>query len=146
MNQDTLYVRKSTPAELDWVNTQYASINFLPSTANDYIAVAARDGTLLGLGRLVKVTETIGELGGMYVLPEYRGQQLAHKIVTHLMANSPYQTLFCIPFAHLETFYCGFGFAKVDPGAQVPAAVSKKFGWCQQQYNTSVSLLVLQQM
>lgn len=90
-------VRQLLETELAWANARYEEVQFLPSTAKDFLAVAEVGGEKVGLGRLVAVDDTTGELGGMYVLPAY----------------SPYQQLFCIPFAHLESFYAGFGFSPV---------------------------------
>jgi GNAT superfamily N-acetyltransferase len=73
-------VRKLLPTELAWANQRYAEIDFVPSRESDLIAVAEHDGIKAGLGRITQVQERVGELGGMIVLPAYRGQSIASHI------------------------------------------------------------------
>ena len=134
-------VRRLLEPELAWANGCYEEAHFLPSSAEDFLAVAEVDGERAGLGRLVPVNATTGELGGMYVLPAFRGRKVASAIVSYLLLHSPYRQLFCIPFAHLESFYAGFGFHPVPAETAVPCAVAEKVNWCTKEYSTSVHLL-----
>lgn len=135
-------VRPRSESELAWANERYAEIRFVPSSTQDLVAIAEIGGARAALGRLVPVEDSTGELGGIYVLPEFRGRGVAAAIVAWLIGHSPYQQLFCIPFSHLESFYRGFGFEPVPPGAAVPATVAGKVAWCAQHYPDRVSLLV----
>jgi len=135
-------VRQLLESELGWANERYGDIHFLASTARDLIAVAEVDGEKAGLGRIVPVDATTGELGGMYVLPAFRGRKLAGAIVAYLLRHSPYRQLFCIPLAHLEGFYAGFGFLPVPAGTPVPRAVAEKVNWCTKEYPAPVRLLL----
>ena len=135
-------VRTLQAAELAWANARYAEVHFQPSPAQDLVALALVDGERAGLGRLVPLGEGAGELGGIYVLPGHRGKQVARAVVTYLLAQSPYPTLYCLPFAHLDGFYRGFGFAPSDGVAAVPRQVADKLAWCATQYADPVSLLV----
>lgn len=128
--------------DLPWANARYAEIDFQPSGPRDLVAVARVDGERAGLGRLVPVDAQAGELGGIYVLPPFRGRQVARAVVSFLLAQSPYRRLYCLPFAHLESFYRGFGFA--PPAAQdaLPPAVAEKLAWCARRYADPVRLLV----
>jgi len=135
-------VRALLESELSWANDRYREINFMPSQDHDFIAVAEVDGKCAGIGRLVAVDETTGELGGIYVFDEFRNQGIAGSIVTFLLEHSPYQQLFCIPFAHLEGFYGSFGFKPVSADMDVPCTVSGKVDWCRDEYPTPVALLV----
>lgn len=137
-----LTVRPLLASELDWANERYGEIYFLPSQPRDFIVVAEIDSVKAGLGRLVPVDETSGELGGIYVLPEFRGRQIAGAIVACLLQHSPYRQLFCIPFSHLEGFYRGFGFQPVSARSAVPGVVAEKLNWCTQEYAAAVNLLV----
>lgn len=134
-------VRLLRPDELEWANARYAEIDFLPSGAADLVAVAEVDGERAGLGRVVPVSPTAGELGGMYVFPPCRGRGVAQALVAFLLAQAPRERLYCIPFAHLGTFYGSFGFEPVAPGEALPAAVAEKFAWCQSHYPEPVLLL-----
>jgi GNAT superfamily N-acetyltransferase len=135
-------VRTLLKSELEWANQRYAEIHFLPSRPQDIIAVAEVDGVKAGLGRLVGADDSRGELGGIYVLPEFRGRKIAAAIVSFLLQHSPYRQLFCIPFNHLEAFYRGFGFHPVAADAAVPTAVTGKLDWCSREYPESVTLLL----
>lgn len=137
-----LTLRPLLPGELDWANTRYADIGFQPSTADDLIVVAEVDDTPAGLGRLVPVAGDSGELGGIYVFPEFRDQGIARHLVNDLLARSPYATLYCIPFAHLLAFYGSFGFRPVADPAGVPPEVAGKVRWCRSTYPDDVGLLV----
>ncbi len=135
-------VRRLLESELAWANECYGDAHFLPSTATDFLAVAEVGGERAGLGRIVPVSTTTGELGGMYVLPAFRGRKIAGAIVSYLLQHSPYRQLFCIPFAHLEGFYTGFGFLPVPSETAVPCSVAEKLNWCTKEYPSSVRLLL----
>lgn len=135
-------VRALQDTELAWANDCYARVQFQPSGIDDFIAVAEVDGVKTGLGRLVRLDEATAELGGIYVLPAFRGRHLARRIVDFLLRESPYRRLYCIPFAHLIDFYRGFGFEPVAADAEIPCAVAEKLNWCSAQYRASVGLLL----
>ena len=129
------------PDELAWANTQYASIDFLPSSAADFIAVAELDGVRAALGRVVPLGPSVGELGGMYVLPAFRGRALAGQLVDFLIAHGGCDTLFCLPFTALQGLYERHGFTPVPSTEPVPDAVARKHQWCLRHYSQPVALL-----
>ena len=133
-------IRKLSNSELDWANQRYAELGFLSSKAEDYIAVAEVGGVKVGLGRLVAVDASTGELGGIYVAPAFRGAKVAEKIVAFLLQQSPYQHLFCIPFSRVANIYMRFGFREVPIDVLVPTGVAHKLAWCKNEYLEPVSL------
>lgn len=135
-------VRNIQTAELGWANERYAEAGFVSSTDKDIVVVAELDGVRAGVGRLVPVEDGVGELGGIYVVPQFRGRSVARAIVAHLIEHSPYRRLFCIPFAHLERFYAGFGFVPVTPDAMVPQAIAGRRRWCEERYRETGRLHV----
>lgn len=135
-------VRVLSGSELAWANQCYGKVHFQPSPPQDYLAVAEINDVKAGLGRLVRVDETTGELGGIYVPPAFRGRQVARAVVSFLLRQSPYRRLFCIPFAHLEAFYRSFGFEPVSASTSVPDSIGEKVSWCLKEYRDPVSLLV----
>lgn len=135
-------VRRLFDSELAWANERYDEIHFLPSKAADFVVVAEIEGRKVGLGRLVRIDDTSAELGGIYVLPAFRGGRIAQAIVAYLLQESPYRNLFCIPFAHLERFYLGFGFRRVPAETAVPRVVAEKVNWCTETYPASVCVLL----
>lgn len=148
-------LRTLRPDELDWANARYAEIGFLPSSPLQLILVAEIDGpdgrpVRAGLGRLVPVSgdnvsvadSAEAELSGIYVLPEYRGRGIADRIVGELVRRSQHSLLYCIPFKTLEPFYMRFGFERRERGDDLPCAVQKKLGWCDERREEPVGLLV----
>jgi len=135
-------IRPLQPAELAWANACYTEVKFQASSPSDFIALAETEQGKAGLGRLVRIDAHCAELGGIYILPAYRGHGLARAIVDFLLQHSPYETLYCIPFTHLEPFYRGFGFVPLPQGAALPCAIAEKLNWCRQQYAPAISLLV----
>ena len=136
-----MHIRKLHASELTWANERYSEINFIQSSESDYIAIAEVNGVKAGLGRVSTVDDNNGELGGMYVLPEFRGRAVAGRIVEFLLLNCGHSSLYCIPFSHLENFYTQFGFLPADQTLAVPDAVADKFHWCQKTYDSPVTLL-----
>lgn len=137
-----LVVRRLTAEELPWANERYAEIHFVPSAMEDFIVVATLEGVKVGIGRLVAVDANSAELGGIYVLPPYRGQQVARALVNFLLGASHYRRLYCVPFAHLDGFYRGFGFEPVPNDHAIPDSIARKLQWCQCKYASAVTLLV----
>lgn len=134
-------IRRLLPSELDWANRCYAQIDFVPAAAADFVVVAEVDGARAGLGRVVAAGDAEGELGGMYVLPAFRGRALAPAIVEFLAAHCGLPSLYCVPFAHLEQLYRRCGFARVDPAAAAPRAILHKLAYCRGHYPTPVILM-----
>lgn len=137
-----LLVRRLLAQELIWANERYGEIHFVPSTAEDFIVVAEVDGEKVGLGRLVPVDANSAELGGIYVLPQYRGQQVARALVNFLLRESNHRRLYCVPFVHLDGFYREFGFVPAPSDSKVPDSIARKLQWCHRQYASNVTLLV----
>ena len=128
---NTIIVRQARKDEIDWVNAQYKSIDFKPSNfENEYIVIAEIGGEKCGLGRLVKIDEQNTELGGIYVLNEYRRMGVAEEVVSFLCSNNPFldTTIWCLPFENLKDFYGKYGFTKhmIAP----PKEIAEKHSWC----------------
>ena len=135
-------IRRLSRTDLPWVNARYADIAFAPSRDADLLVSADMDGKSIGLGRLVPLEDGSAEMGGIHVLPEFRGRAIASRIVEHLVELSPYPRLFCIPFTPLEKFYRRFGFDTPRPGLSLPKEVRDKLAWCEGRYPDPVCLLV----
>lgn len=136
-------IRKATQDEIHWVNEQYQRVGFkLSNFESDMIAIALVDDQKVGVGRIQKITEFDAELGGMYVNPDFRGVGLADKIVTFLVENAlQYRHVYCLPFAHLASFYKKFGFDEVND-VEVPDMVLSKHHWCNEIYEHKTLLFV----
>ena len=137
-------VRRAEEKELKWVNEKYSEVDFVHSNLeNELIAIAELDGKKAGIGRLISVDERNGELSGMYVFDEFRGLGVSKHIITFLLENKGKMTaIFCLPFAHLEKLYQGFGFKRAARSNKAPKKVNDKFEWCNKHYEHEVLLLV----
>ena len=138
-------VRRADAEEIDWINARYDEIEFKHSVYdNERIAIAELDGTRIGLGRLQYVEDGVAELGGIFVSEKYRGFGVAYKIVEYLINNSQKcRKIYCIPFAHLESFYRKFGFEPEKNLVEVPGPVEDKYNWCKSAYESQTLLLAV---
>ena len=137
-------IRQAEVKDLVWVNATYKNINFLPSTMKEEIvAIAHIDGIKAGLGRIAVVDRNSCELGGMYVVSEFRGKAIARKIVEFLLKYAQKRVIYCIPFEHLLHFYESFGFRKVEDMLLVPRKIKKKLDFTKKAYKEPTSLLVM---
>jgi len=138
------HIRRAYPHEEAWINEQYKEVGFLPSDlAREFVAIAEHAGLRAALGRLVPIGADCAELGGIYVLPEFRGLGLATEMVSHLLRQGVgHEKIFCLPFAHLVQLYAGLGFRPCEETEEIPRAVRDKLRWCNSQYEHPTLLLV----
>ncbi len=141
MEPKSLHIRKLEQAELAWANERYAEVDFLPSTAADFVAVVVIDGERAALGRVTGLGNEVGELGGMYVFPRFRGLGIAKRLVDHLVAECGIDTLFCLPFEPLLHLYASSGFSLHPGGEGVPERIAHKHAWCNSHYPEPVLLM-----
>ncbi|WP_242928392.1 GNAT family N-acetyltransferase [Pontibacter vulgaris] len=135
-------IRRAKPEELIWVNQQYDRVQFLHSDFyKELIAIAEVDEKRAGIGRLVPLSDTAMELGGILVLEDYRGYGLARAIVLYLLAQAGFRTLYCLPFARLENFYASMGFRPVSDLEMVTEKLLEKWNWCNSTYPETTLLL-----
>jgi GNAT superfamily N-acetyltransferase len=150
-----LTLQRAQTADLPWVNQQYASVPFRPSTAQHRVLIARYDGVPAGLGRLIplpsqqgdggndkkETTATAWELGGIYVQPAYRGKGVARDIVQGLLAlardelgtdaTTTTMTIWCLPFGHLLPFYTSCGLQAVSRcSPDIPDCIRATLGDC----------------
>ena|SRR6516162_9817297 len=80
------HIRNAYMEESPWINERYKEIGFVPSNiAHELVAIAEHQGSRAALGRLVPVNADCAELGGIYVLPEFRGLGISKEIVSYLL-------------------------------------------------------------
>lgn len=143
-SQNTL-IRKIRFDELAWVNAKYDEVQFTHSAfENEIIGVCEIDGERAGLGRLVSISSAQFELGGMYVFERFRKFGIATQIVNFLLGyTTSEQTIFCLPFVHLKSFYEKFGFrdCSLFSDLKIPNTIRKKHQWCNQVYPSNTLLL-----
>jgi N-acetylglutamate synthase-like GNAT family acetyltransferase len=137
-------IRRAHREELAWINKKYDEIGFQPSVWERDLILVAEDAERAGIGRLVKMSEQIGELGGIYVFPRFQGKGVARNLVLELLRHHNFSTLYCLPFAHLTDFYKKMGFRDLADSEKdsVPEKMKNKMSWCYGTYGREVRLLV----
>lgn len=141
-------IHLATSIDLEWINTQYDSIGFLPSDLKiDRVAIISYDNEYAGIGRLVQIDEDTIEMGGIFILPQFRGLQLAGELVLFLVETAKklqVQNVYCLPFEELENFYKKYGYTEVDTTKEVVhPIILKKYNWCLDNYDKHVLLFKL---
>ncbi|QWG50947.1 N-acetyltransferase [Bacillus mycoides] len=134
--------------DLEWINNQYDSIGFVRSDLKrEKVAIITHNNKYAGVGRLVQIDEDTIEMGGIYILPKFRGLQLAGELVSFLVEtakNLQVQNVYCLPFKELENFYKKYGFTEVDTTKEVVhPIILKKYNWCLENYDKHVLLFKL---
>jgi GNAT superfamily N-acetyltransferase len=147
---DPVITRKAEKGELFWINSKYSEVDFMPSNfETEFIVIAEINGTKCGIGRLVQISNEDLELGGIYVFPAFRNQGVAEKLVAFLCDENSFdqQTIWCLPFEHLESFYNKLGFLISEDGrGTIPPEILKKHKWCNSNYGKNVLLLTKNNM
>ncbi|MDM5433740.1 GNAT family N-acetyltransferase [Bacillus hominis] len=138
----------ATSKDLEWINIQYESIGFVQSDlTRDKVAIITYNNEYAGIGRLVQIDEDTIELGGIFILPHFRGLQLAGELVSFLVQTAKklhIQNVYCLPFEELENFYKKYGFTEVDTTQEVVhPIILKKYNWCLETYDKHVLLFKL---
>jgi len=136
---------------LHWANLNYQAIKFVQADPqNDILIISQINGTRVGQGKLVKVTEDASnyELSGIYTLEIYRHHKFAHQMVSHLIQLAKdlnITTLYCIPFSNLNSFYCDFGFrlATKEEAEDFPPKIKRKMMQCSKDYVQDCSCLIM---
>ncbi|HDR7518037.1 GNAT family N-acetyltransferase [Bacillus mobilis] len=141
-------IQLATSNDLEWINNQYKSIGFVPSDLKcDIVAIVTYDNSYAGVGRLVQIDEDTIEMGGIFILPKFRGLQLAGELVSFLVETAKklqVQHVYCLPFEELQNFYKKYGYTEVDTTKEVVhPIILKKYNWCLDHYDKHVLLCKL---
>ncbi|OKA29592.1 GNAT family N-acetyltransferase [Bacillus cereus] len=141
-------IHMATSNDLEWINNQYDSIGFVRSDLKrDKVAIITYNNAYAGVGRLVQIDEDTLEMGGIYILPQFRGLQLAGELVSFLVEtakNLQVPNVYCLPFEELENFYKKYGYTEVDTTKEVVhPIILEKYNWCLGHYDKHVLLFKL---
>ncbi|MBC7809694.1 MAG: GNAT family N-acetyltransferase [Burkholderiales bacterium] len=116
-----IHIRPATQADEQTIQ-QFVKIGGLPPINLKWpnFLVAEQDGKPVGMGQ-IREHGGVPELGSLVVLPEYRHQGVASRLVQALEAKSGLPLhLFCE--RHMETYYARFGYQRIRFW-QAPAAL-----------------------
>jgi N-acetylglutamate synthase-like GNAT family acetyltransferase len=80
----------------------------------DSVVLAEHDGDLIGIVRLT-AEEGVVVLRGMQVHPKFQRQGIGKRLLATIAQELDGRDCFCIPYAHLVSFYGGIGFRPIDP-------------------------------
>ncbi|MCM3655362.1 GNAT family N-acetyltransferase [Metabacillus litoralis] len=141
-------IRLATKEDLKWVNEHYRKVGFVPSNLeNETVAIVTYKNEYAGIGRIVYLHKEEAELGGIYIVEEFRGLSLANELVEYLVKETNKRNLkrvYCLPFEKLKNFYEKFGFKEFDLKEDtINRKVLKKHQWCRENYDENVLLLKL---
>ncbi|PEC56681.1 GNAT family N-acetyltransferase [Bacillus cereus] len=141
-------IQFATSNDLEWINKQYDSIGFVRSDLNrEKVAIITYNNEYAGVGRLVQIGEDTIEMGGIFILPQFRGLQLAGELVSFLVETAKklqVQHVYCLPFEELKAFYKKYGYTEVDTTKEaVHPIILKKYNWCLDHYDKHVLLCKL---
>ncbi|PFW54881.1 GNAT family N-acetyltransferase [Bacillus cereus] len=141
-------IQIATFNDLEWINNQYKSIGFVTSDLmRDIVAIITYNDEYAGVGRLVRIDEVTIEMGGIFILPQFRGLQLAGELVSFLVQTAQelqVQHVYCLPFEELKNFYKKYGYTEVNTRKEViHPIILKKYNWCLENYDKHVLLFKL---
>src|SRR5258706_14295101 len=83
-------------------------------SATDTVLVAYDATELVGAVRLCRDSGVI-VLRGMQVLPRFQRQGIGSRLLAACVPHFGSHAAFCLPWAHLESFYTSVGFARITP-------------------------------
>ncbi len=132
-------IQIATFNDLEWINNQYKSIGFVTiDLMRDIVAIITCNDEYAGVGRLVQIDKVTIEMGGIFILPKFRGLQLAKKLESFLIQTAKkleIQNVYCLPFEELKSFY--------TTKEIVHPIILKKYNWCLENYDKHVLLFKL---
>ncbi|HEY9698125.1 MAG TPA: GNAT family N-acetyltransferase [Trichocoleus sp.] len=139
-----LTVRRALRQEMAWINDRYDEAGFKRANFDgEVIAIAELDGERAGLGRLIKLDERTAELGGIYVVPNFRKQGVATKTLEFLLKEAEsYHIVYCSPSTTMQDFYGSYGFAPPSLDFSISPDVKDKLSGYHRTTEDAVQLLV----
>ena len=103
-------IRVGTASDIERVNEYYNSHQrSSDASASDFLLLAEDDNQVVGVVRLC-FEERYHLLRGMYLTAAYRGQGIGSQMLHQLAKYIGNQDCYCLPWAHLESFYRIIGF------------------------------------
>ena len=92
-----------------------------PIVSSDFVVIAKRHGTIVGVGRLCQEQDLLW-LRGMQVSPELQCQGIGGQILHRLDLEIGARWCCCLPYSHLIEFYRRARFEQVH--SSLPSALS----------------------
>lgn len=116
-SRPAVVVRIADPAEHAALTALYREWGYRAGIGpGSTVYAALLNGETVGLVRRT-TEEGTTMLRGMYVHPAHRRRHVGEQLLTAFVADLPGVDCYCIPFAHLVSFYGRAGFAVISEGA-----------------------------
>jgi len=135
-------IRLASFDDLTWINAKYREVKFPEANLeNEIIAIVESNIEKIGVGRLRRIDNNIFELSGMYVEDAYRKKGIAGKVIEFLLTTiEPHQSVYCLPFSHLNSYYKKYGFDEINDCSEIPKGLKDKQKWCGNTFGGSFSV------
>lgn len=133
----TLRIEPLDPLKLPLITRLYkAHYPSAKAKSHELTLVAYQDNHLCGVVRLRPI-DRFRLVTGMLVVPEFRGQGIAHHLMEHCQQHLFKTDDYCFAYEHLVPFYAQHSFTALDP-ATLPEPLHSLF----QRYSRSGKALV----
>lgn len=135
---DGCILRESAPHERERVREFYVACGHSGATAPaDRVLVAEIDGHVAGAVRLC-VEEGVQVLRTMRVRPDVQRRGIGRAMLRRFATMLADAECFCLPYAHLDSFYGAIGFERVAPEALPPHLAARLETYRRERPGTSV--------
>lgn len=112
--------------EFPRITAYYKEAGYTPKlNPGDRFLVTEERGEIRAALRLCRETDCL-VLRGMRVSPPYQRQGLGSRLLQFAAKAMDSRDCYCIPYAHLESFYAQIGFVRIDPEV-APAFLRSRF-------------------
>ena len=114
--------RPATNADQPAINRLIREVQINPMDVkwtNFLVAVDDASGAVVGTGQIKRHRDGSYELASIGTLPAYRGQGIAHQIITQLLARHAGE-LYLTCMDNMESLYQEFGFRTIGPDEMPP--------------------------
>ena len=85
----------------------------------NFVVATDENSDVIGVGQLKPHRGGLVELASIAVRPAYRGQRVAERLITHLLAQAP-RPVWLMCAQRLTPFYARFGFVEVVSPSHMP--------------------------
>ncbi len=122
---ENLVIRPATAADASHIKRLIHAAHLDPTSLKwENFLVAEIEGKLVGIGQ-IKRYPGCEELGSLVTLPQYRGQGVAHELISALEARAG-RPLYLFCETKMQPFYQQFGYETISYW-QLPAFLKLKF-------------------
>ena len=111
--------------ERDTINSFYKSTGYKGSWGESERAFYISESSKIIAVVKIENIDDIFTLRGMFVLDSYKKKGYGSELLNHIESTYKNQTLYCIPFAHLNKFYGKIGF-EVIPKKEFPSLLKSR--------------------